>query len=117
MRNQYSSTVNVASQKLVCSFDVHRSGATSAFVFQGSVDKLLVRMPPNVRMLQTELFCVEDVPFDHLRFSRHLALPSLYSLSGMSLEQIAETLNRRRVPGPHGGSKWSARSVRKAFVS
>ena len=36
---------------------------------------------------------------------------------GMSLEEIAENLNHKRVRRPHGSSKWSARAVRKAFVS
>ncbi|HCO03646.1 MAG TPA: hypothetical protein DIT48_09870 [Actinobacteria bacterium] len=35
----------------------------------------------------------------------------------MSLEAIAQELNRRKVPTAHGGNKWSAPSVRKAFVS
>jgi len=36
---------------------------------------------------------------------------------GMSLEEIAENLTRKQVRRPHGSSKWSARAVRKAFVS
>jgi hypothetical protein len=36
---------------------------------------------------------------------------------GMSLEEIAETLNHKRVRRPHGSAKWSATTVRKAFVS
>jgi hypothetical protein len=36
---------------------------------------------------------------------------------GMSLEEIAETLIHRRVRRPHGSAKWSATTVRKAFVS
>jgi hypothetical protein len=36
---------------------------------------------------------------------------------GMSLEEIAENLNHKRVRRPHGSSKWSATAVRKAFVS
>jgi hypothetical protein len=35
----------------------------------------------------------------------------------MSLEEIAETLNDKRVRTPHGSGKWSANTVRKAFVS
>ena len=34
-----------------------------------------------------------------------------------SLEEIAETLNRKGIRTPHGGNKWSARAVRKEFVS
>jgi hypothetical protein len=36
---------------------------------------------------------------------------------GMSLEEIAENLTHKQVRRPHGSSKWSARAVRKAFVS
>jgi recombinase len=36
---------------------------------------------------------------------------------GMALEEIAESLNRKGVPTPHGGPRWSAATVRKAFVS
>lgn len=36
---------------------------------------------------------------------------------GMSLEQIAEQLNREQVRRPHGSQAWTARAVRKAFVS
>ncbi|HSS80379.1 MAG TPA: hypothetical protein VLK24_04190 [Gaiellaceae bacterium] len=36
---------------------------------------------------------------------------------GMSLEQIAEQLNRKQVRRPHGSQTWTARAVRKAFVS
>jgi hypothetical protein len=35
----------------------------------------------------------------------------------MSLEEIAETLNVEKVPTIHGTSRWTATSVRKAFVS
>jgi hypothetical protein len=35
----------------------------------------------------------------------------------MSLEQIAETLNVKKVPTIHGTNRWTAASVRKAFVS
>ena len=35
----------------------------------------------------------------------------------MSLEQIAERLNARKVPTIHGTNRWTAASVRKAFVS
>jgi hypothetical protein len=36
---------------------------------------------------------------------------------GMSLEEIAEELNEKGVRRPHGSSSWSAKAVRKAFVS
>jgi hypothetical protein len=35
----------------------------------------------------------------------------------MSLEEIAETLNVEKGPTIHGTSRWTATSVRKAFVS
>ena len=36
---------------------------------------------------------------------------------GMSLEQIAEKLNTEKVPTIHDTNRWTAASVRKAFVS
>ena len=36
---------------------------------------------------------------------------------GKSLEEIAETLSRKRIKRPHGSSTWTAASVRKWFVS
>lgn len=36
---------------------------------------------------------------------------------GMSLEKIAESLDEENVRTPHGVAKWSATTVRKAFVS
>ena len=35
----------------------------------------------------------------------------------MSLEAIADELNRRKVPTIHGTDRWTPASVRKAFVS
>jgi DNA-binding transcriptional MerR regulator len=35
----------------------------------------------------------------------------------MSLEEIAEQLNAKKVPTIHGTNRWTAASVRKAFVS
>ena len=35
----------------------------------------------------------------------------------MSLEEIADELNAQRVPTIHGTNRWTAASVRKAFVS
>jgi hypothetical protein len=36
---------------------------------------------------------------------------------GMSLEEIAENLTHKGIRRPHGSAKWSASTVRKAFVS
>ena len=36
---------------------------------------------------------------------------------GMTLDEIAESLNHREVPKPHGSATWTASLVRKAFVS
>jgi hypothetical protein len=36
---------------------------------------------------------------------------------GMSLEEIAKDLNDKGIRRPHGSAKWSATTVRKAFVS
>jgi hypothetical protein len=35
----------------------------------------------------------------------------------MSVEEIADELNRRKVPPIHGTNRWTASAVRKAFVS
>jgi len=35
----------------------------------------------------------------------------------MSLEEIAARLNAQKVPPIHGTNRWTASSVRKAFVS
>ena len=35
----------------------------------------------------------------------------------LSLERIAEKLNAKRMPTPHGQRRWTARLVRKAYVS
>ena len=35
----------------------------------------------------------------------------------MSLEEIAEKPNVEKVPATHGSNRWTASSVRKAFVS
>lgn len=36
---------------------------------------------------------------------------------GMSLADIAKDLNDRKVRAPHGSGRWTAKSVRKAYVS
>ena len=36
---------------------------------------------------------------------------------GKSLDEIAEALNRKRVPPAHGTNRWTAAMVRKAYVS
>ena len=36
---------------------------------------------------------------------------------GMSLAEIADVLNEKKVPAIHGTNRWTAASVRKAFVS
>jgi hypothetical protein len=36
---------------------------------------------------------------------------------GMSLHHIADELNQRKIQAPHGTNRWSAATVRKAFVS
>ena len=45
-----------------------------------------------------------------VRFNRMLE-------KGLSLEEIAEDLNHKGIKRPHGSATWSARNVRKAFVS
>lgn len=36
---------------------------------------------------------------------------------GMSLEEIAETLNRKNVPPKQGAAAWSAHAVLRSYVS
>jgi hypothetical protein len=64
--------------------------------------------PDNVRLAHTE--CNQR---DHLR--RRQIGPRL--ADGMSLEEIADVLNRKRIPPFHGTNRWTAPMVRKAYVS
>jgi hypothetical protein len=36
---------------------------------------------------------------------------------GKSLDQIADALNKKRIPPAHGTNRWTAAMVRKAYVS
>jgi len=45
------------------------------------------------------------------------AFSDIARLSPKSLEEIAEKLNLENVPTIHGTNRWTAASVRKAFVS
>jgi DNA-binding transcriptional MerR regulator len=65
-------------------------------------------VPWNVRL--AHVLCNREDFGWRLRIRRMLA-------KGMSLEEIAETLNHKRVRRPHGSATWSASTVRKAFVS
>ena len=38
-------------------------------------------------------------------------------LAGESLEDIADTLNRKKTPAFHGTKRWTAAMVREAYVS
>jgi len=37
--------------------------------------------------------------------------------TGQSLDQIADALNRRKIPRPHGRATWTGKLVRQIFVS
>jgi hypothetical protein len=65
-------------------------------------------VPWNVRL--SHVLCNREDHGWRMRIRRMLE-------KGMSLEEIAENLNRKRVRRPHGSAKWSATTVRKAFVS
>ncbi len=65
-------------------------------------------VPSNVRL--SHKLCNQQDYLWRMRIRRMLE-------KGMSLEQIAEDLTRKRVRRPHGSSKWSVTAVRKAFVS
>ena len=64
--------------------------------------------PENVRL--SHVLCNQRDYLWRMRIKTMLA-------KGMALEEIAESLNREGVPTPHGGPRWSAATVRKAFVS
>jgi hypothetical protein len=65
-------------------------------------------VPCNVRLAHVR--CNQEDYTWRLRIRRMLE-------EGMSLEDIAGRLNDKRVRAPHGSGKWSATTVRKAFVS
>jgi Recombinase len=64
--------------------------------------------PWNVRL--SHVLCNQEDYDWRMRIRRMLK-------NGMSLEEIAESLNDKGVRRPHGSAKWSATTVRKAFVS
>jgi hypothetical protein len=66
------------------------------------------RRPENVRL--SHVLCNQRDYLWRTRIKTMLA-------KGMALEEIAESLNRKKVPTPHGGPRWAAATVRKAFVS
>ena len=65
-------------------------------------------VPWNVRL--AHLLCNQEDYGWRMRIRRMLE-------RGMSLDEIAEALNRQGIQRPHGSARWSASSVRKAFVS
>jgi len=65
-------------------------------------------VPWNVRL--AHVLCNQQDYLWRMRIRRMLE-------KGMSLEEIAENLTRKRVRRPHGRQTWSATAVRKAFVS
>jgi hypothetical protein len=65
-------------------------------------------VPSNVRL--AHVLCNQEDYVWRMRIRRMLE-------KGMSLEEIAENLTHKGVRRPHGSAKWSASTVRKAFVS
>ena len=65
-------------------------------------------VPWNVRL--AHVLCNQEDYVWRMRIRRMLE-------KGMSLEEIAEDLNHKGIRRPHGSQTWSARTVRKAFVS
>jgi hypothetical protein len=65
-------------------------------------------VPWNVRL--AHLLCNREDYGWRMRIRRMLE-------KGMALEEIAKNLNHKGVRTPHGSGKWSAASVRKAYVS
>jgi len=64
--------------------------------------------PDNVRL--SHVFCNNTAYGWRTKIKAMLA-------KGMSLDQIADTLNHKKVPRPHGQAAWTAKAVREAFVS
>ena len=64
--------------------------------------------PWNVRL--AHVLCNQEDYTWRMRIRRMLE-------QGMSLEAIAQRLNDKNVRTPHGSGKWTATTVRKAFVS
>lgn len=65
-------------------------------------------VPENVRLSHTEC--------NQRDYNRRKQIGTLLA-KGKSLDEIAETLNRRGVPPAHGTNRWTAAMVRKAYVS
>ena len=65
-------------------------------------------VPENVRLSHTEC--------NQRDYNRRKQIGMLLA-KGKSLAEIAETLNRKRVPPAHGTNRWTAAMVRKAYVS
>ena len=64
--------------------------------------------PDNVRLAHTEC--------NQRDYNRRKQIGALLA-KGKSLAEIADTLNRRKVPPVHGTNCWTAAMVRKAYVS
>ena len=64
--------------------------------------------PWNVRLSHTEC--------NQRDYNRRKQIRTLLA-NGKSLDEIAETLNRKGVPPAHGTNQWTAAMVRKAYVS
>jgi len=65
-------------------------------------------VPENVRLSHTEC--------NQRDYTRRKQIRRLLE-NGKSLEEIADTLNRKGVPPAHGTNQWTAAMVRKAYVS
>jgi hypothetical protein len=66
------------------------------------------RVAENVRL--AHIWC------NNLDHARRTQIRTLLA-KGKSLAEIAEALNRKRVPPAHGTNRWTAAMVRKAYVS
>jgi len=65
-------------------------------------------VPENVRLSHTEC--------NQRDYNRRKQIGTLLE-NGKSLEDIADTLNRKGAPPAHGTNQWTAAMVRKAYVS
>ena len=64
--------------------------------------------PENVRLSHTEC--------NQRDYTRRKQIGTLLA-KGKSLDEIAEDLNKKRIPPAHGRNRWTAEMVREAYVS
>jgi hypothetical protein len=71
----------------------------------------------DLRCEMPQCYCFRGRSYFEPRTGRSDWSPTAELGKRMSLEEIAEQLNVKKVPTIHGTNRWTAASVRKAFVS